>query len=59
VSAPPHATVRRAAMTTEHGLEVLAIYQAGIDAGDATFETSARTPSRLVPWQAMFASLAA
>jgi phosphinothricin acetyltransferase len=30
-------------MTAEHAVEVLAIYQAGIDEGDATFETSAPT----------------
>jgi L-amino acid N-acyltransferase YncA len=33
--------VRIAAMTGEHAAQVLAIYQAGIDEGDATFETSA------------------
>lgn len=31
------------AMTTAHAAEVLAIYQAGIDEGNATFETSAPT----------------
>jgi L-amino acid N-acyltransferase YncA len=41
MSTLPHTTVRIAAMTTEHGPEVLAIYQAGIDEGDATFETTA------------------
>lgn len=33
--------VHIAAMTAEHAPEVLAIYQAGIDEGDATFETAA------------------
>jgi L-amino acid N-acyltransferase YncA len=28
-------------MTPEHGQQVLAIYQAGIDGGNATFETEA------------------
>ena len=37
------ASVRIGAMTAEHAVEVLAIYQAGIDEGDATFETSAPT----------------
>lgn len=36
-------TVRVAAMTAAHAEAVLAIYQAGIDDGDATFET--RAPS--------------
>lgn len=35
------ATVRTAAMTAEHAAQVLAIYQAGIDEGQATFETAA------------------
>src|SRR4051794_19917598 len=33
--------VRIIAMTAAHGAAVLAIYQAGIDGGDATFETEA------------------
>lgn len=33
--------VRLEAMTPEHAAAVLAIYQAGIDEGDATFETTA------------------
>ncbi|MEU2712991.1 N-acetyltransferase family protein [Streptomyces sp. NPDC007205] len=35
------AAVRIAAMRPEHAAEVLAIYQLGIDEGDATFETTA------------------
>jgi L-amino acid N-acyltransferase YncA len=35
------AAVRIEPMTAEHGQQVLAIYQAGIDEGDATFETAA------------------
>jgi L-amino acid N-acyltransferase YncA len=35
--------VRIEPMTADHAREVLAIYQAGIDEGDATFETSAPT----------------
>lgn len=34
-------SVRVEPMTAEHARQVLAIYQAGIDEGDATFETSA------------------
>lgn len=41
MSAPARAAVRIAAMTAEHAAEVLAIYQAGIDEGNATFETAA------------------
>jgi L-amino acid N-acyltransferase YncA len=43
VSAPAQAALRVAAMTSEHAAEVLAIYQAGIDEGQATFETTAPT----------------
>jgi phosphinothricin acetyltransferase len=43
--------VRIAAMTAQHAAEVLAIYQAGIDEGNATFETTA--PS----WEAFDTSL--
>jgi L-amino acid N-acyltransferase YncA len=46
-------SVRIAAMTSEHAADVLAIYQAGIDEGDATFETDA--PS----WEAFDASKSA
>jgi len=35
--------VRIAPLTAEHADQVLAIYQAGIDTGDATFETQAPT----------------
>ena len=41
MSAPAQAAVRIAAMTDAHATEVLAIYQAGIDEGNATFETAA------------------
>jgi L-amino acid N-acyltransferase YncA len=41
MSAPAQAAVRIAAMTDTHATEVLAIYQAGIDEGNATFETAA------------------
>jgi phosphinothricin acetyltransferase len=41
MNAPTQATVRVAAMTPDHAAEVLAIYQTGIDEGNATFETSA------------------
>ncbi|HEU5355413.1 MAG TPA: GNAT family N-acetyltransferase [Actinocrinis sp.] len=41
MTAPAQAAVRIAAMTAGHGAEVLAIYQAGIDEGNATFETVA------------------
>ncbi len=37
----PGTTVRIAAMLPEHAAQVLAIYQAGIDEGQATFETTA------------------
>ena len=43
MSAPTRAVVRIAAMTADHAREVRAIYQAGIDEGDATFETTAPT----------------
>ena len=36
-------TVQIAAMLAEHAADVLAIYQAGIDEGQATFETVAPT----------------
>lgn len=36
-----HGLLRTDAMTAEHADQVLAIYQAGIDEGDATFETRA------------------
>ncbi|MFD3333922.1 GNAT family N-acetyltransferase [Streptomyces sp. NPDC058700] len=36
-------TVNITPLTTEHADEVVAIYQAGIDEGDATFETTAPT----------------
>ena len=42
--------VRLAAMRPEHAEQVLAIYQLGIDTGDATFETTAPT------WDAFDAS---
>lgn len=42
-AAAPETAVRIAAMTADHAGEVLAIYQAGIDEGDATFETAAPT----------------
>jgi phosphinothricin acetyltransferase len=41
MSAPPDAAPRIASMTAGHAAEVLAIYQAGIDEGNATFETAA------------------
>src|SRR6185437_13898024 len=41
MSAPAQAAVRIAAMTDAQATEVLAIYQAGIDEGNATFETAA------------------
>lgn len=41
MSALAQAAVRIAAMTAAHAPEVLAIYQAGIDEGNATFETAA------------------
>ena len=37
----PAGPVRVEPMTAEHAPQVLAIYQAGIDEGDATFETCA------------------
>jgi L-amino acid N-acyltransferase YncA len=37
----PGPAVRVEAMTDAHAAAVLAIYQAGIDEGNATFETSA------------------
>jgi hypothetical protein len=43
MSAPAQAVVRIAAMTADHAREVPAIHQAGIDEGDATFETTAPT----------------
>ncbi|MER7755475.1 N-acetyltransferase family protein [Kitasatospora sp. NPDC097643] len=43
-------SVAVAAMLPEHADQVLAIYQAGIDGGDATFETTAPT------WEAFDAS---
>ena len=43
MSVPARAAVRIAAMTADHAREVRAIYQAGIDEGDATFETTAPT----------------
>jgi phosphinothricin acetyltransferase len=43
VSAPAQAALRIAAMQSEHAAAVLAIYQAGIDEGQATFETTAPT----------------
>jgi L-amino acid N-acyltransferase YncA len=39
----PTASPRIAPMLAEHADQVLAIYQAGIDEGDATFETAAPT----------------
>jgi phosphinothricin acetyltransferase len=41
VSASTQGAVHMAAMSADHAAEVLAIYQAGIDEGNATFETSA------------------
>jgi L-amino acid N-acyltransferase YncA len=41
VTAVPGTDVRIAAMLPEHAAEALAIYQAGIDEGQATFETAA------------------
>ena len=38
-------TVQIAAMLPEHAADVLAIYQTGIDEGQATFETAAPAPS--------------
>lgn len=43
MNAPVEAGVHIAPMTAGHASEVLAIYQAGIDEGDATFETAAPT----------------
>ncbi|HET9172244.1 MAG TPA: GNAT family N-acetyltransferase [Actinospica sp.] len=43
MSAPEQVAVRLTAMTAEHADAVLAIYQAGIDEGNATFETTAPT----------------
>ncbi|QXJ19715.1 N-acetyltransferase family protein [Actinomadura graeca] len=43
MTATPAAAVRIAAMLPEHADQVLAIYQAGIDTGQATFETQAPT----------------
>jgi L-amino acid N-acyltransferase YncA len=40
-TAAPRTAVRIAAMTADHAAAVLAIYQAGIDEGCATFETAA------------------
>jgi L-amino acid N-acyltransferase YncA/protein-tyrosine-phosphatase len=42
----PARPVRIGAMTAEHATDVLAIYQAGIDEGNATFETAAPTWDR-------------
>jgi len=50
VSAPAQAALRIAAMTSGHAAEVLAIYRAGIDEGQATFETTAPT------WEAFHAA---
>jgi L-amino acid N-acyltransferase YncA len=44
------APIRITAMLPEHAEQILAIYQLGIDAGDATFETTAPT------WEAFDAS---
>lgn len=41
MNAPAPAAVHIAAMTAQHAREVLAIYQAGIDEGQATFEATA------------------
>ena len=43
MSAPAQAALRIAAMDSDHTAAVLAIYQAGIDEGQATFETTAPT----------------
>ncbi|WP_405851537.1 GNAT family N-acetyltransferase [Streptomyces sp. NBC_00090] len=43
---PPHPGVTLVAMTDDHAPAVMAIYQQGIDEGNATFETSAP------PWSA-------
>lgn len=40
-SRDPDSWLTVAAMTREHAAEVLAIYQAGLDTGDASFETAA------------------
>ena len=40
-------------MTAGHAREVLAIYQAGIDEGDATFETVADRPRRSLVEEAL------
>jgi L-amino acid N-acyltransferase YncA len=40
-TARPEAAMRIIAMTSEHAPAVLEIYQAGIDEGQATFETAA------------------
>jgi len=44
------ATVRMEAMQPEHAADVLAIYQVGIDEGQATFETAAPA------WEAFYAA---
>jgi L-amino acid N-acyltransferase YncA len=41
VAAPPASDVRVVPMLVRHAMQVLAIYQAGIDEGDATFEVRA------------------
>jgi L-amino acid N-acyltransferase YncA len=43
MTAPSRSAVRITGMTAHHADEVLAIYQAGIDEGNATFETTAPT----------------
>lgn len=43
MSAPARSTVHLAGMTAHHAADVLAIYQAGIDEGNATFEEIAPT----------------
>jgi L-amino acid N-acyltransferase YncA len=43
MAAERHPPVQIVAMTAEHSADVLAIYQTGIDEGDATFETSVPT----------------
>jgi len=43
--------VRVEPMTDAHARQILAIYQAGIDEGDATFETTVPTwPGDAVAW---------
>ncbi|MEV4947725.1 N-acetyltransferase family protein [Streptomyces sp. NPDC053755] len=46
MTSPPRPDVTLAAMTDDHAPDVMAIYQQGIDEGDATFETTAP------PWSA-------